>query len=322
MKTRKIIALSMLISALAAAPAFARLEGINRIFYIVSDEMSMTQKAMSSEAGLNRLVTDEIQLKSATASDSEELSRAFLRASISNGSHVFIYYEDFLSEIYKIVKENPELKVIVMGGKIPENKKLTNLYALSYDEERAAFLAGYTAGALSENKKVALLTSEKECAKTAEVKKGFIEGVKKATSVRGKKVKIKACIAENLHNDEIAGKVAGHLYSEGTDVIYFVGETGLRTVHAEAAKAGKKVIFVKQDETSYLYPEDKAVLAVVTKNNTRAVEKVFREINEGAHEAERNIEIPMKPGEYEFTVNPAGHNDSWIEKEIEELAAE
>ena len=322
MKAKKIIALSMLISAFAAVPAFARLEGITRIFYIVSDEMSMTQKAMSSEAGLNKLLTEEIQLKSVTASDSKELNRAFLRASISNGSHVFMSQEDFMPEAYKIVKENPELKVVVIGGKIPENKKLTNLYALSYDEERAAFLAGYTAGALSENKKVALLTSEKECAKTAEVKKGFIEGVKKATLARGRKVKIKTCIAENLHNDEIAGKVAGHLYSEGTDVIYFVGETGLHTVHAEAAKAGKKVIFVKQDETSYLYPEDKAVLAVVSKNNTRTIEKVFHEINEGTHESERNIEISITPGEYEFSINPAGHSDSAIEREIEELASE
>lgn len=298
----------LLLSVISSAAMAA-----NETYYIATKDSASRIASRNIFTGLLEGTNEEDNLLQIIVDTECDLKNAYMRAVICNAGVIVASKDDFNIDAYKYACENSDIRFIVFGGKILPSKMLKNLFAVSYNETKASFIAGYTATYTTKLRSVALLISEEYTSFPNEVANAFLNGVRTASKEKMKDTTVAIYTAEHLPEHKFTEELVSDIYKKGADVLFVASSDGIYAAHKATLKANKKIILVKETSQLEWFPSDNCVLATVDKNNINVMNRVFREIENNRYEQGQNIIIPFKKGEFGFTVNHSCKDESVVD---------
>ncbi|MEG1641501.1 MAG: BMP family ABC transporter substrate-binding protein [Synergistaceae bacterium] len=296
---KTIISIALII--LLVSPAYAEKK---TICYITTTPMEKSNNTKNIINSLKELENEKTEVYTITATNEEDLKRAYIKATIKNTNYIIINNRDFNEYAKKLARENEDINFIIMDGKeTKETAEQKNIYTIKYKTSNASYIAGYTSVYLTQTNHIAILIGKDENKKEKEIIESYTKGAKKATTKLHKAVKIKTYTVNNLMNDKISAKIAEQIYTKGIDIIYYTVQNGENGIKAKAKEYNKKVINITHKEKTEEKNLDHTELATIIRNDTKIIKRVITEIMNKTHEENRNILVKFKKNEYEFKLN-------------------
>lgn len=196
---------------------------------------------------------------------------AEIKKAVKNGAKIIVC-PGYLPEeaVYYAQNEYPKVNFILLDGAV-HNTDYTdftvkaNVMQISFAEEQAGFLAGYSAVRDGYNR-LGFIGGEAEDS-VIRFGYGFVQGADYAAIEMGTQIELKYNYAGTYYESTAVNKMASDWYNSGTQVIFACGGAMGRSVMKAAEELGGKVIGVDVDQSK----ESDTVITSALKNLSGSV---------------------------------------------------
>ncbi len=295
MKKRVILFLTVgLIFLLAFSSAAAAPQ---RVAYIINGGLGDQSFYDSGQRGIDR-IEEEYGIKTTTIEcnfDTAKYQQSLQSAVQWNADVIFIISYGFEDLLKQYADRYPD-KIFVNIDTVVKNDKNT-ITSVDFIEEEGAFMAGVTAGIVTNDMSLKGVNEEKIIGAVGgdedPVVNSFIFGYEQGAHYIDEKIEVKTVYA-GTWTDPVKGKqAANQLYSQGADVVFQIASLTGSGVLEAAAESGKYAIGVDSNQNGI---QPGHVVTSDLKNVGDAIYSVFESIVNDEFEQGKVLEYGLKEG--------------------------
>ena len=207
--------------------------------------------------------------------DSLESRENALRSAAESGAAVVVCRGDAMAAaLYNIQNNYPSVSYLAFDGE-PHTEDYTsyetasNTHCITFNEEQAAYLAGYAA-VMDGNTKLGFVGAE-AMPGTVRYCTGFLQGIDAAAQSQGVQASVEVWFVGSEDAGEIVTQRAGEWYADGVQAVMAAGEGTLQSCIDAAQGTGALVIGTDWDCTE----TDSVVLTSAVKNYSSEVQNAL-----------------------------------------------
>lgn len=237
-----------------------------------------------------------------------------IKKAADNGAKIIVCNGYMTEEaIFEAQNKYSDINFILLDG-IPHNEDYSdttiapNVMAISFAEEQAGFLAGYSA--VREGNTGLGFMGGKPAESVIRYGYGFVQGADYAAIEMGVDVHVRYIYTDTFSEDGVVEEMAGAWFNDDTQVIFACGGEMGRSVMRAAERCSGKVIGVDVDQSS----ESETVITSAVKCLDKAVYDGISSVYAGTFAggdvtvltaAEEAVKLPMETSRFEKFDNDA-----------------
>ncbi len=279
-----LLIIAMLASLAACAPATSNPEQPKRVVYLINGALGDNAFYDSGKAGIDNLQSQYgVETRTIECNFDAGKYEPSLQAAVDYADVIFVISYGFEDQLKEFADKYPD-KIFVNIDTVVENSKKT-ITSVDFIEEESAYLAGVVAGLATLDTSIANINPDKIIGVVGgdvdPVVNAFVFAYENGAKSIDPEIKVEKKSLGGAWDDSAKGKQAAlQLYDQKADVVFQVAAAaGIGVLQA----ARERQLYAIGVDTNQNDLEPGYVIASDIKNVGKAIEDVYKTINEGTY---------------------------------------